>query len=590
MSTVLSVCTAKRIYVDHSFSVHDAVKGAASHDIIELAEGTHMLRETIREVPEGVSFVSSGGSVLSGGVQLGADDFTKSATIPDAYEAVVSSFNGLTDTLDTGMLTECGNNKSELFFNHARQTLARHPNIGPDGYWQWLHVAAVTSNFSFIFAQEDLPVFQKIVTSGQNLSSVWLHGYWEYDWADNYVQIQDISLETRTITINQATPFLYGVYAKARYMVVNSKAHLDYPNEYFLEAKGKLYFIPNKTLDSNDEIFLSNLTAVVQLSNTNGLRFENISMLYAKEGNLILTNTNNTILSNGLFGSSGSLGVDLNGYNNTVSNLSITDVGCIGLKMGGGDVKTLQPSNSWVGGCHIAKVGDWKRTYQPAIHFSGVGYVIEDNTLTNGPHAGIQGGGNDILFKNNDVSHFTYETVDSGAWYSGRSWVLRNNTLVGNHFSDINTVVPATMGALSSQAIYNDDQLSGNTFINNTFTRCFKGIFIGGGRHHLVEGNTFINCSSCSVHMDDRGQTWQTEYCTPGGIFWQEMDALNYKSPPYSVAYPALENMDSPCTPVHNVIRNNKWCNPTSNFVDFTTKQSEQWNVTLEGNTEFKGC
>ena len=57
---------------------------------------------------------------------------------------------------------------------------------------------------------------------------------------------------------------------------------------------------------------------------------------------------------------------------------------------------------------------------------------------------------------------------------------------------------------------------------------------VGGGRRTQVLGNQFAGCEKC-IAFDDRGETWQTEYCQPGGYFNQDLDSYNYQKPPFCV-------------------------------------------------------
>lgn len=60
--------------------------------------------------------------------------------------------------------------------------------------------------------------------------------------------------------------------------------------------------------------------------------------------------------------------------------------------------------------------------------------------------AGILGGGNDNAFTSNHLWNLTYESTDSGAWYSGRSWVRRGNVVQGNTFVSIRNVEGMALG------------------------------------------------------------------------------------------------------------------------------------------------
>jgi len=276
-----------------------------------------------------------------------------------------------------------------------------------------------------------------------------------------------------------------------------------------------------------------------------------------------------------------------------IVNNSANEIGCKGFIISGGSEQTLARGDIVVEHNRIEKFSQWKRTYMPALSWSGVGNTYRQNVIKDGPHTAAQGGGNDNVFDGNTFDTLAYEVDDTGAWYAGRSWAKRNNTLVNNVFINVVNKVKTYLGAPSVQAVYNDDQLGGNTFYNNTFIDCHCGIFIGGGRDHIVEGNHFIRTAT-PVHVDDRGLTWQKTYCEPpNGHFWQELNALHYTEPPYSSRYPELLTIakERPCVPVHNVIHKNIYCG-SAKFADISQAQAVSWNITLADNVErdLPGC
>ena len=97
--------------------------------------------------------------------------------------------------------------------------------------------------------------------------------------------------------------------------------------------------------------------------------------------------------------------------------------------------------------------------------------------ISNAPHAGILGGGehkincqrlcinihhpagNNCIFEYNYLHNLCYEVTDSGAFYTGRSWILRGNIIRFSHFADVQTTEKTYLGAPSVQAIYLDDQV-----------------------------------------------------------------------------------------------------------------------------------
>ena len=89
------------------------------------------------------------------------------------------------------------------------------------------------------------------------------------------------------------------------------------------------------------------------------------------------------------------------------------------------------------------------------------------NVLENGPHSAILGNGNNNLFEYNVIKNFVYETSDSGAFYTGRSWANLGNILRYNEFYNILSNA-ATYTGSDVSAIYLDDQMSGKNFTFST--------------------------------------------------------------------------------------------------------------------------
>lgn len=55
--------------------------------------------------------------------------------------------------------------------------------------------------------------------------------------------------------------------------------------------------------------------------------------------------------------------------------------------------KTLTRGNNVLQNSLITKWSNWKRTYNPGLSWGGVGNTYRHNTIHDGPHAGILGGG-----------------------------------------------------------------------------------------------------------------------------------------------------------------------------------------------------
>lgn len=86
----------------------------------------------------------------------------------------------------------------------------------------------------------------------------------------------------------------------------------------------------------------------------------------------------------------------------------------------------------------------------------------------------------------------------------------RGNVLSRNRFENIFVREKPALGAPSINAVYFDDELSQQTLVNNTFSNCWVGLLLGGGRDNIVQGNTFTDLRGpYAVTFDARGLGWQ---------------------------------------------------------------------------------
>eukprot|EP01060_Flectonema_neradi_P009254 TRINITY_DN1660_c0_g1_i1.p1 TRINITY_DN1660_c0_g1~~TRINITY_DN1660_c0_g1_i1.p1 ORF type:complete len:612 (+),score=65.10 TRINITY_DN1660_c0_g1_i1:50-1837(+) len=575
-----------RISVGTDMCLSDVLRSLEDGDVIDLESGVHHITEELVIENDNIRIEGKGsGTTINAGATIPKSAFMSAGE--GLMRADLGKLNINLGSITSGGLGDCANTKSEAFdsVSGKRLRLARYPNpqVGTvQPLWNWMNIKSIVNSSAFMFGDEDKAMIQKAVESNQT-DPLWLHGFWNFDWADNYCRVMNVDLSNNIISIDPKTPAQYNLTQNARYMIVNSLAHLDEAEEYFIDYRNKQLYISSSF--AGEGVVMSNLTNGMSVMNRNNFTLINTSIKYSQGVNLLLRVTN-SLVSGGDFGSCGTEGLDHLGWNTTIENTVVSESGCKGIVVMGGNSATLTPSGNIVRNNTISRFSDWKRTYTPGVFFSGVGNQIIGNRIHTGPHQGISGGGNDNYFAHNNVSHLVYETLDTGAWYSGKSWGNRNNTLMYNTFSNIRVLEKTALGAPSVQAIYNDDQLAATNVAHNTFINCTCGTFIGGGRHHWVYNNTYINVL-VPVHLDDRGLNWQSDICSPpNGSLWVDLRSRNYTQPPYATHYPALLNIDQPCHPVHNNITANRWCGDMK-FTDFTQQQAVEWNSTVYNNTRF---
>ena len=497
----------------------------------------------------------------------------------------------------------------------------------------YIGVVNETTIFEYSFGNDRALNWIKEIDHG------WLHGFWMYDWADNYVKLSKIDTTNKLIYVNTTTPPVYGFAAKARYLGVNFLSELDTIDEYFIDRKNKLIYISKlrESTLSTDKYYLSINPRIItgnnefnsthdklrsrhqrtrmQLQNkknktnktnkrkstlsSEGISFvsiQNVSIYYSTDTAISFENVTNSniFLLNIDIMNHGCHGIIMNSLNSIISQCNITFVGCSGMIIGGINDNTLTPGNNILLSNNVSYFAQWKRTMQPGIYYGGVNNSFINNFFGYAPQHGMLGGGNNLLIQYNKFYRLCIATSDSGAWYSGRSWVHRGSIIDSNIFENIYQLENIVLGAASVQGVYLDDQISGNNITNNIFIQCYSGILVGGGRRNLISKNYFAKCGN-DILFDDRGLTWQTEFCQKNGTFEKELIIVNYTYPPWSSEYPYLPNImnQQPCTPVFNQFINNKYCcNQDNNifntcsFISQSNETIQSWNSTIYGNNQ----
>ena len=365
----------------------------------------------------------------------------------------------------------------ELFFGDRPMTLARWPNRG------WAHVGAATpakATDEFAFAGDRPARWAKS-------PDAWVYGYWTYDWADSYEHVASIDMATHTIHTDPPTP-PYGYKAGQRWRVVNVLEELDEPGEWYLDrSTGILYFWPPADIHSAETVVSIMDTPLLATQGASYLQFRDLRFEVTRGDGIVITGGTHDIVSHCVIANIGNRAVSIvGGSNNGVEDSEIRDTGDGGILLEGGDRKTLTPGGHFAVRNHIHDFSRWARTYSPAIQLRGVGNRVVGNTIDHAPHNAILVAGNDHLIEGNDIHSVAMETGDVGAYYLGRDWTERGNTVRGNFFHNL--------GTGDVNAVYLDDCASGSIITDNVIRGAHRGVMIGGGRDNLIAGNKFLDC------------------------------------------------------------------------------------------------
>lgn len=432
---------------------------------------------------------------------------------------------------------------TQLFFRGRPMPFARWPN---DSY---LTVAALVDGGQrkFVFEGEHR-------RNWDSETDIWAHGYWYWDWADQWLPIARVDSDHNTAEFSGAVSSHYGVRAGQRFYFINVLAELDSPGEWFLDrTTGTVYFWPPKALMQGD-VELSVLDKLLSVDNANYLDFSGLVFEMSRGNGIEVRGAKGVHIRDSIIRNVQGYAVRFdNCTDGGISGSLIQETGDGGIALIGGDRSKLTPGKLVAKDNHISHFSRLNRTMRPAIWLGGVGNRVAHNHIHHGPHVGIYFEGNDHVIEFNEIDHVAQETDDVGALYIGRDWTSRGNILRNNYIHDV------TGRKIGAMGVYLDDQASGVLVEHNVIARVQHPVLIGGGRDNHVIGNVFVGTGN-AVLVDNRGMGYQKGlWSDENGEIRKKLDAVPWNREPYLSQYPDLSKVfvDHPGAPVGTVIRKN---------------------------------
>lgn len=565
--------------------------------------------------------VGDGPSVVSGGIQIPPERFKPWDDVDGAFVASISGLNAtdLGSMISGNEVVDCQHDKVGLSYGGDRMTLARWPNANPNNKsspytWARAVVGPEPTPAGFFVNLTENPDAVRLL-NWTNEPEPWLHGYFEWDWADCYGHITDISRDANNgDLIDVEYEFVPDAKDGARWMGVNLLCELDAPGEFYIDTDKELvYFYPPGTANASIPVALTYQAGGV-LNVTSDAVNVTLSNLEVRDGRhigVLATGAQGLTIDSVVVHSVGTDGIDMTNSNNSViRNSEVYDVGCSGVRATGGDAETLALGNLLIEDNEVYNYALWKRSYMPGIYWGGVNNTYRGNTVRNAPHNGFLGGGDfedgvDCVFENNTLADLTFETIDSGGFYTcgqrGAAFTNRGNVLRGNTFERVRNTAGVGFQIASNQAAYFDDQMSAWLITGNTFIDCQVGTFTGGGRRNLVIGNRYVRVGT--VHyLNNQGMTFDKStinctdvsppfdtQCNTGGVEWMTTEAPAAKE--YLARWPEMGRIqnDYPGWPAYTQIVNNSYCK-CPEFSNQGDDEFKAWKVTVSGNVETDDC
>lgn len=410
--------------------------------------------------------------------------------------------------------------------------------------------------------------FEKLPSNWAKEPDPYVCGCWCRDWAEQHQRVMRYDPERRELELSK--PYhQYNYRSGAYFYGFNMLSELDEPGEWCIHRKtGKLIAWLPEAKEGKHRVELSMSTRLFELSGAEDVTFRGLTFETCRNSAIRMKDCSDCIVIGCTIRNVGQHALIVeDGERCGASDCKFFGMGGGGAWLVDGNRETLKPSGHFVEGCDIHNFGRWNRMYRPGVCLSGVGMRAERNRIHDSPHAAILFFGCNLTMRSNEVFRVCSGSKDCGAFYSGRSWMLRGNRIEGNHFHDI-----IGLDGAYTRTIYLDDSMAQVDIVGNRFERCTWSIFIGGSRENVITNNVFVDCPG-AIYVDKRGMNWQKSHID-GRL--KELAAkgtaygLSCRRGPYAKAFPAVKDLPgpNPYEPVKNVIAHNRFIRDKAEWIE----------------------
>lgn len=464
---------------------------------------------------------------------------------------------------------------SELFADEQPLEISRWPNDSTA-----LIGKVIEAGTGQHVQQAPCPVFEYLEdrpSAWKNAGSFWIGGYFAHGYASDMIKVDHLDTDTRTIHTAQQT--VYGFMTGAdwrRWYALNLLEELDRPGEYVIDKENEKMYVclPEGTQELKVSVLDEPLVAI---ENCQNVTLSHLTLEYGRSIGLYLENTEHVRIQGCTIRNLGGVGISVgkgsmaqpnktlhphaaeaggkpqsrivgdllgkvyqdvlfyrnSGRDNGIVDCVIYNVGSGGVSLGGGNRKTLTRADNFVENCLIHDFNRVEKSYRPGVWIDGVGNRVTRCNIYNAPSMAILFHGNDHTIEYCKITNVCSEVDDQGAIYYGRDASELGHVIRYCYFHKLSPRHRVT-------ATYHDDGACGGEVYGNIYHNAGSlPVLIGGGHFNQYHHNIFMD-SPVAIHLDNRMQNWGTAMVKPGGIIDQRLQAVNFKEPPYSTAYPFL--------------------------------------------------
>nr|MCU0792460.1 right-handed parallel beta-helix repeat-containing protein [Opitutaceae bacterium] len=429
----------------------------------------------------------------------------------------------------------------ELFAKGERLPLSRWPNEGHAVMKRVVVTGGTREPGVFEFA-DDRPLRWL-----QN-SHVWLKGQWRVGWEDPAIRVAKIDPAARTIAfaagIQNGIGYKYITNpdgsrpgnGKEPWHALNLLEEIDRPGEWALDfATGVLYLWPP---DGVDELTITQLAApLVTARDVAHVDLVGLDLGYSLGHGLVAENVDSLRFLGCRVHHIAGTAVVLHGLRSTIQSNDLHNLGGGGVRVSGGDSRTLTSSENQILNNHIHHYGVLRAQYSAGVDvgFGGnsnhrgrrdaVGVRVANNRIHDAPRDAILVNGQLHVFELNEISGCGFGSADTGSFYSWLDWTIQGVVIRHNFMYD-------TVGGVNP-----DDGATGFHVYGNIFAGPRTGVWIASGPDHLIENNIFVKDEGPVFGLDDRGAS--RGYATNKHLL-SRRDAMKMDTPPWSEKFPSL--------------------------------------------------
>lgn len=432
----------------------------------------------------------------------------------------------------------------QLYFNGKPLTTARYPSRG---YVQTAGDYDAAKGGYAVFGYDD-----DRIEKWADISDVWVHGYFYFDWADCGAKIGSVDKAEKTITL--ANKINYGVRKGQRYYYLNVPDELAENGEWYSDVKnGKVYFIPPDGCCEPDIRFVTAENRMLEFRNASHITFRNIDMAYTRTTAVDIKGGDSIRFEGCGFYNIGGQAIQIgiagneklpfavlgnSGINHCIQSCTINGTGLGGISISGGDRNTLEPVRIRVDNCDISDFSRMKKTYCFGVSISAVGAVISHNSFHDAPHSALLFHGNENIIEYNEFYRLLLESDDASAVYTGRDYATNGNTIHYNYFHDLGSDAKSRIGIFGT---YADDNSAGVKIYGNIYDKVSCALLLHGGHDISFENNLVIGESGREYPWFLRFHRYgYPETLKDGGTHLKNLEKVPWKEQLWQKKYPHI--------------------------------------------------